>query len=283
MKRVAIFRPQESEGAIVLADQIAREFERNAIEADIADVWDGAEEIPLAGADLIVCIGGDGSVLRTARLAVDVPVPILGVNMGRLGFLTSVSPRDFFNEFERLLAGDWSVEERLMVRGSLSEGAEAGRVFHGLNDIVVSHQEPGRPVYVELAVDGARVATYRCDAMIVATPTGSTGYSLSAGGPILAPTEHHLVVTPVAAHMALGRALVLQPESRVTLAIHSREGAIFTVDGQENLAVPAGGRVEAAVSPHTALFVRFGPSSSFYADLAERLEVQLSSAMRDGA
>jgi NAD+ kinase len=200
--------------------------------------------------------------------------------MGRLGFLTDMSPRDCFNHVERILAEDWRIEQRLMVRGEVLGAPDApAAVFHGLNDFVVSRRAPGRPIYVEVRVDNHRLALYRCDGIIVATPTGSTGYSLSAGGPILAPTEHHLVLTPVSAHLSLGRSLVLQPESVVELEVTSDNGAILSVDGQEDLPIATGVRVKISVSEHTTRFVRFREPSSFYADLAEKLEVQMSSAM----
>jgi NAD+ kinase len=229
-------------------------------------------------------VGGDGTVLRAARVTVPHAIPILGINMGRLGFLTDMSPRDFFNHLERVLACEWRLEERLMVRASvpdLDPGHEL--TFHGLNDVVVSRKSPGRPVYVDLRIDGARVANYRCDGMIVSTPTGSTGYSLSAGGPILAPTEHHLVVTPVSAHLALSQSLVLEPASEVQLRVTSDHGAILSIDGQEDVNVPSGTAVHIRQSEHVTNFARFREAASFYASLAEKLGFQLSSAMNNGA
>lgn len=281
LKRALVLRPEGAGPALALADRIADAFVGADVEVAVADVWGPAPDA-LARAELIVCAGGDGTVLRTARLAVHHDAPILGVNVGRLGFLTSLSPDGFFRALDRILARDWDVERRLMVAGTVVAGAEAGLAFHGLNDIVLSRRSPGRPVYVELDVDGERVARYRCDGMIVATPTGSTGYSLSAGGPILAPVERHLVVTPVSAHLAIGRSLVLEPSAVVTLSVGSAEGAILTVDGQEDAPLAGGARVAVRASEHVARFALLHPSSSFYGHLAERLEVQLSSAMNDG-
>ncbi len=282
LKRALVLRPEGVDPALVLAGRIAEAVSRSGVEVSVAGVWGDVPADALAEADLIICVGGDGTVLRAARLAVPRAAPILGVNMGRLGFLTSLSPEGFFRELDRIVAGDWEIEKRLMVTGAVLGGEAAGRVFHGLNDIVLSRRSPGRPVYVELAVDGERVALYRCDGMIVATPTGSTGYSLSAGGPILAPVERHLVVTPVSAHLAIGRSLVLAPSSTVTLSVRSDEGAILTVDGQEDAHLAGGARVSLAVSAHEAQFALLRPSASFYSRLAARLEVQLSSAMNDG-
>ncbi len=281
LKRVLILRPEGVEPALLLAGRIAASFEQAGVEAHEAGVWGNVPADALETADLIVCVGGDGTVLRAARLAVPRPTPILGVNMGRLGFLTSLNRDAFFDQFARILASEWEVEERLMVGAAVIEGEFAGRSFHGLNDIVLSRRSPGRPIYVELAIDDERVALYRCDGMIVATPTGSTGYSLSAGGPILAPVERHLVVTPVSAHLAIGRSLVLEPSSTVTLSVRSSEGAILTVDGQEDIRLASGARVSLAASEHIARFALLDPPSSFFGHLAERLEVQLSSAMTD--
>ena len=282
LKRVLVLRPEGVEPALVLAGRIADACEQAGVEVRVEGAWGHVPAEALAGAELIICAGGDGTVLRAARLAVPRPLPILGVNMGRLGFLTSLNRDAFFDQFDRIIAGEWEVEERLMVAATVTEGEAAGRSFHGLNDIVLSRRSPGRPVYVELAVDGDRVALYRCDGMIVATPTGSTGYSLSAGGPILAPVERHLVVTPVSAHLAIGRSLVLEPSSTVTLSVRSDEGAILTVDGQEDLRLAGGSRVSLSASEHSACFALLDPPSSFFGHLAERLEVQLSSAMNNG-
>jgi NAD+ kinase len=280
LRSVVIFHHPQSEGAALFARQMAQEFERRSIEAFVADAFEDAPSARIAKAGLVVCIGGDGTVLRAARITVPFATPILGVNMGRLGFLTDMSPRDFFNHFERIVAEDWRIEERLMVRGDITDGPDQDHpVYHALNDIVVSRQSPGRPIYVDLRIDRARVAVYRCDGIIVATPTGSTGYSLAAGGPILTPAEHHLVVTPVSAHLALGRSLVIQPDSVVELSVTSDHGAIVSVDGQEDRPISSGATVAIRVSEHVTRFVRFRDPSSFFSDLAEKLEFQLSSTM----
>ncbi len=282
--RTVVFHHPASEGAAVFANQFARELAQHGVETYVADAWADTAGAGLDRTDLVVCVGGDGTVLRAARVVVPYAVPILGVNMGRLGFLTDMSPRDTFNHVERILAKDWRLEERLMVRGEVADGEHtAPHEYHGLNDIVVSRRSPGRPIYVDVKVDHARLALYRCDGIIVATPTGSTGYSLSAGGPILAPTEHHLVMTPVSAHLSLGRSLVLQPDSTVELEVTSDSGAIVSVDGQEDLPVQSGVRISIAVSQHISRFVRFRDPASFYADLAEKLEFQMSSAMNQRA
>ncbi len=283
LRRAVIFHAPRSEGALAFARQVAQEFSRRGIDAGVFDAWGPPPCDAIAASDLIVCVGGDGTVLRTARIAIPHATPILGVNMGRLGFLTDMSPRDFFNAIERVVAADWRLEERIMVHADVMADDAALHSFDGLNDIVVSRRSPGRPVYVDVHIDGARLAIFRCDGIIVATPTGSTGYSLSAGGPILAPTEHHLVLTPVSAHLALGRSLVLQPDSTIEMAVTSEQGAILSIDGQEDEPVAAGVRIVVRQSPHVTRFVRFREPSSFYAELAEKLEMQLSSTINPSA
>lgn len=283
LTKVALLHHPQNEGAAALATQLARELERRGVATAVSDVWGAGAPALVPGAGLVVCIGGDGSVLRAARITIPHAVPLLGINMGRLGFLTDMSPRDFFNRFERVLAEDWRIEERMMARADVADGGATTDVYHGLNDIVVSRQSPGRPIYVDLRVDGAEVANYRCDGIIVSTPTGSTGYSLSAGGPILAPEEHHLVVTPVSAHLALSRSLVLQPDSVVEMRVTSDHGAVLSVDGQDDVPVGSGAVVRVRKSEHVTRFVRFRDPSSFYAELAEKLEFQLSSTMHPSA
>lgn len=279
LTQAVILHHPQSEGAAAFARQLEREFDRRGVSTVVSDVWKDIARSLIPGAGLVVCIGGDGTVLRAARLAVPESPPLMGINMGRLGFLTDMSPRDFYNQFERVIAEDWRVEERVMVRGEVLDGPETPVEYHGLNDIVISRNSPGRPVYVDVRIDHAQVAIYRCDGMIVSTPTGSTGYSLSAGGPILSPTEHQLVVTPVSAHLALGRSLVLPPSSEVELRVTSDHGAILSVDGQEDVPVASGALVRVRVSEHVTRFARFRDPASFYAELAERLEFQLSSTM----
>jgi NAD+ kinase len=283
ISRVVVFHHPHSESAASFSAQLAKELERRGVDAFVADAWEQAASARVEHSDLAICVGGDGTVLRCARVLVPHAVPILGVNMGRLGFLTDLSPRDIFTRIESIVAREWRVEERLMVRADVYDAdSRLLGVYHALNDIVVSRPSPGRPVYVDVRIDGARVAIYRCDGIIVATPTGSTGYSLAAGGPILAPTEHHLVVTPVSAHLALGRSLVLQPDTTVDLLVVSDHGGVLSVDGQDDLPLVAGARVVCHSSEHVTRFARFREPSTFFAELAEKLESQLSSPMNHG-
>jgi NAD+ kinase len=279
VKRVVILHRPDTEGAIAFAREAVARFARLGVDAVYADVWSDEAADLLDGGDFLVCAGGDGTVLRGARINIGYGLPILGVNLGRLGFLTDVDTRAFFANLDRIVEGDWRLEERVMVRGEYTGEDGDLAVYHGLNDIYVSRRAPGRPIYVDLAIDCARVAVYRCDGIIVSTPTGSTGYSLAAGGPILVPTEHHLVLTPVSAHLALARSIVLQPQTEVEMLVTSDHGATLSVDGQEDVPLASGTRVRARMSEHVTRFARLRAPESFYAELAEKLESQLVSAM----
>lgn len=278
IESAAIYHHPRSEGAAGFAREVAAELKRRSIPSKVANAWDDDAAAIAKDATVAIVVGGDGTVLRVARVLAATPIPIVGVNMGRLGFLTDLSPRDFYNQLDRVVAGDWRLEDHIMVRADL----DSGDSYLGLNDIVVSRRHPGRPVYIDVEIDGAHVALYRCDGIIVATPTGSTGYSLAAGGPILAPTEHQLVLSPVSPHLALGRSIVMQPQSVVELRVTSEDGGILSVDGQEDVFIDGATKVRVRVSDHVTTFARFRDQAFFYAELAERLEQQLSSTMNHG-
>jgi NAD+ kinase len=236
----------------------------------VTSEWDDdALRTDMPGSDLLICLGGDGTVLRAARTVAPNPVPILGVNMGRLGFLAEVRPDELMDRLPDVLAGKYRVEERAMLEADIPG---LGVPCDALNDVVVGRQTVGRPIYVDVVVDGSRLAIHRCDAMIVATATGSTAYSLSAGGPILHPESRDLVLTAVAPHIAASRPLVLPPDSLVELTVSADKDAIVSIDGQVDTQLNSGDTVSVRRSPHTARFVRFSSPQDYYGMLAERLD-----------
>ncbi len=270
MKKIGIFVHSRWAAAARLAAEV-REFL-----ADKADeVWQTHEwedntvvgRIP--GTELLICLGGDGTVLRAARTVVPYPVPILGVNMGRLGFLAEVRPGELVDRLPDVLAGRCRIEQRTMLQAQIPSW---GMTVHALNDVVLGRASVGRPIYVDVAVDGSRLAVHRCDAMIVATATGSTAYSLSAGGPILHPESEELILTPVAPHLGSARPLVLPPHAVIDLTVNADTETIVSVDGQVDRALASGDSVSVCRSPHIARFVRFSKPEDYYGLLAERLD-----------
>ena len=238
----------------------------------------GEGDASLKETDLIVTVGGDGTILRAARPAVAHDIPLLGVNMGRLGFMTELRPADALERIPGFLEGGGWVEERSMIKARIFDGEEESASssiesewHHALNDVVVTRGETPRLIWVRALVDGAELTSYRSDAVIVSTATGSTGYNISAGGPILDPRAEEMVLKPVAPHVGLATAVVLPPGVSVELRVTSSDGAVLSVDGYLNLPVEKGWGVRIQRSERKAKFLRERSSRDFYASLTRRL------------
>ena len=221
----------------------------------------------LSGADLAVSLGGDGTFLRLVPLAYASGVPVLGVNFGRVGYLLGVQPSELNSAIAGALDGETAVEERIVlavtVSGDLSPAAGDDRSLPGdgsvcspehrwwvaLNEMVVEKTVPGHMVSLSTAVDGEELLSYNADGVLIASPTGSTAYNLSAGGPILAPDLPAMVLTPVAPHLAIGRSLVLRADEVATIRVLPSRPAVLVVDGREAGRLSAGSQVTCRVAP----------------------------------
>lgn len=184
--------------------------------------------------DMLVVLGGDGTLLSVARLAVGFDVPIMGVNLGGLGFMTEFSPDTIFADMQDVLAGKFKAEQRVMLTAKvISETTSEVATFSALNDLVVNKGAMARIFDIETYVDTLYVCTFKADGLIISTPTGSTAYSLSAGGPILLPTLQNIVITPICPHTLTNRPIVLADTSSIELVIKSKDSDVFlTIDGQ---------------------------------------------------
>ncbi|TKB82148.1 MAG: NAD(+) kinase [Nitrospira sp.] len=223
-------------------------------------------------ADLLLVLGGDGTMLNAARLVEERQVPILGVNMGGLGFLTEVGAGDLYPALERVIAQDYRIEERLMLRGQLHRHGEHVAQSTVLNDIIVSKGALSRMIEVQATVDGHVVTKLRGDGLIVSTPTGSTAYSMSAGGPILHPSVNALILTPICPHTLTHRPLLIPSNAALELMLMSQdEGAMVTFDGQVGVAMSPGDTVTITASPHKTRLVRF-PERTYYDTLRMKLK-----------
>lgn len=184
---------------------------------------------PSAQPDLCVVLGGDGTVLATARAFAEGPVPILGINFGRVGYLAAVQAHQWESGIEDVLLGRATVEPRMRLSLTMPDGKR----FLALNDVVFSRQSAGSMVGLQLEADGVRVSDYHADGLIFASPSGSTAYSLGAGGPILAPSMQAVVVTPISAHALGHRPLVMRPDALLRVSVLTgQEAAAVSVDGQ---------------------------------------------------
>lgn len=261
-------------GARALAERLHAQIAEAGLESWCAPLerdgpagGEGPVEAQLPGSELLVCVGGDGTVLQASGLASAFGVPVFGVRMGRLGFLAESTEGEAEAALRLILAGEGRIEERTMAQAVL----EDGEPLHALNDVVIGRQRLGRTVSVGVHLDGVVLAEYRTDAIIVATATGSTGYALAIHGPILYPTSPELIVAAVAPHLSYSNALVVRDGATVTLEVARGHEAVMTVDGHHEVEVRSGSTVRIARSPRRARFVRLGGENQFYANLAQRL------------
>ncbi len=230
----------------------------------------------MSGTDLVVTAGGDGTMLRATQVTAPCGVPMVGINMGRLGFMTELQVHDALEKLPSYYSGSPRIDAHNMlsariIRAAASSLPNVEGPFHALNDVVLSRGSVSRVVTIRTTVDGAEVASLRSDGIILATATGSTGYSLAVGGPILDPLSEDLVLKPVAAHVGLNASLVLQPGARVGLYLEGAQDAVLSVDGYIERQLQPGDRVEVEQSPLKARFLRAHPKNHFYATLTRRL------------
>lgn len=217
-------------------------------------------EVPI---DLVVSIGGDGTMLRATRRAVAADADVLGINLGQLGYLAEIEPGGWEAALVGYFAGQHQITERLLVSSSITVGAEAGGDASvtfppALNEVVIEKQAMGRTVRLGVSIDGEFFTNYVADGVIIATPTGSTAYSLSARGPIVAPTHRALLLTAVSPHSLFDRSLVLEPSSTVQVEVLGDRAAAVAVDGEHIRVLPPGATVTATADPRPARFVTFG-------------------------
>jgi NAD+ kinase len=223
-------------------------------------------------ADLVIVLGGDGTILRVARELEGSATPLLGVNLGNLGFLTSVRGDKLASAVREVLRGDYQVSERQALQATLLRASKRNEAHRALNDVVVSRGAFSRIVRLRLSVDGELLTEYVCDGMIFATATGSTAYSLSAGGPIMVPTARALIITPICPHALSNRSVIAGENSVVRCQVMSAAGELLlTVDGQVQLRMEVGDEVEVRQSPRTVQLVT-PKNHSYFKVLREKLK-----------
>jgi NAD+ kinase len=212
-------------------------------------------------ADLAICIGGDGTTLRTVHLLAGAPVPIIGVNVGLLGYLTEVEPPALVESIDRWFAGaelgGWRVDERMMLAVTATRDGEAVGSWSALNEAVLEKLEPGHTIRLKVDIDGTPFTSYAADGLILATPTGSTAYSFSARGPVLSPRLRALLLTPVSPHMLFDRSLTLDASESVAVEVLGHRVVTLSVDGQPATTLAEGDVVRVTASADVARFVRF--------------------------
>ena len=272
MQKVGVvFNPRIDE-ASQLTDAVSRWLDQRSTQHWTSTTDQG--QVPdheLSESDLLVVVGGDGTTLMAGRLAAPYDVPIFGINLGRVGFLSEADPTAWQEKLGQVLDGQHWLERRLMLEAQVMREGIILSNLTALNDIVVSRGAQVRVVRFHLFVDGDHVTTYTADALIAATPTGSTAYSLAAGGPLLPPQLQNYLVLPVAPHLSFERPLVLHQEAIVKIKVQTDYGAIVTADGQNALDLLDGDEVDISKHRCESIFARVDEPSYFYHRLMQRL------------
>jgi NAD+ kinase len=232
-------------------------------DAEPLELLDLVSERKPESAGLALCLGGDGTMLRAVKMLGGAGVPIIGVNIGLLGYLTEVEPSGLTGALERWAAGsetgEWRIEERMMLDATLHRfGSDRIETWTALNESVIEKQEAGHTVRLLVRIDGAAFTSYAADGLIIATPTGSTAYSLSARGPVVSPKHRALLLTPVSPHMLFDRSLVLDPDEEVEIEVIGHRPATLSIDGQTAVSLAEGDTVVVRASASVARFIRFG-------------------------
>jgi NAD+ kinase len=240
--------------------------------------WEADEIAPLvAASQCVIAIGGDGAMLRAARLCAKVDVPVFGINTGHLGFLTEAGGDDWEAPLQQLLDGQFWIESRMMIRCELNRAGVRTFIGDALNDVVISRGSVARSVLLETYIDGGWATTYNADGLIIATPTGSTAYALAVGGPILPPELKNILVVPVAPHLTMDRPMVLSEGATVEIRVSpdTQTDVVLTVDGEQLHELDDQDSVIVRASERISRFIRLRDRNYFYRSLLDRLEPRM--------
>jgi len=274
-----ISKPRSEPAATIVPELIAWLAERNIgvrLDPETAAYAGQANALPRQdvpdGAQLVIVLGGDGTLLSAARAIGGRDIPLFAVNMGGLGFLTAITVDEIFPQLERALHGDLRMSRRRMLHCELWRGSERLAAYEALNDVVATKAEIARMIDLEIQIDGHFVCTFRVDGLIIATPTGSTGYSLSAGGPIVYPSVAAVVITPICPHTLSNRPVVVPDDKVIELINLSADDSTYlTIDGQVGELLRCGDRVRCQRSEHSISLIR-PPSMMFFDVLSQKLK-----------
>ncbi len=270
MRKAGILYNARIPAAQTLAERLAEWLGQRKITAWKCPVADEARvREELAGSEAVISLGGDGTMLRVARLVAPEGIPILGINMGNLGFTTELTESEAMEKLPAFFDGKGWIDERAMLQAELPLHSSAP--VHALNDIVVARGSVVRLIKIKALLNGQPIATYRADGIIAATATGSTGYSLAAGGPILFPDAREFLLTPILPHLTLSAALVLSHDAVVELEVQTAHEARMSVDGQVEVPLRSLDTVVIRRSPYTTRLLRIQPRSFFYRTLLSKL------------
>jgi NAD+ kinase len=273
MKRIGIFYHPLKEAACTLARELTASLREQRLAVWLCSAWEWEQSAAqIEGTDLVLSIGGDGTILRAAQAVIPRPIPITGINLGRLGFMTELSVRETMVKLPLLLDGQGAIDTRAVLEAVVETpaGKEPLR-FNALNDVVIARGGTPRLVNVDARIDGLPLTTYRSDGVVVASATGSTGYALAAGGPILHPQSRDFVLVPILPHLSYAFPMVLPPASVARLGLAGPTPGILSIDGHINIDLAAGDVVTVRIGTATVDFLRIH-QTHFYSSVEERLK-----------
>lgn len=246
------------------------ETEGNALEMDKSKIHSNLGE----AVDCVITLGGDGTLLRAARMMYPYAIPILGINLGNLGFLTEIELNEIDEALERLIGGMYHLEDRMMLEARVKRNGRVIQSFVGLNDVVVTNGSFARLIVLDIYAEDEFITTYKADGVILSTPTGSTAYSLSAGGPIVYPEVDVTIVTPICPHTIQNRSLVLPPQKTVRVVMSSQHtDSMLTIDGQSGFKLNNGDEIVVSQAPNYTRLVRI-KEYEFFSILQEKLRTE---------
>lgn len=277
MKTIAIFYQGRKQTTFQFAAQLASTLHKQGYESRLVDLRNESQECAspaFGGCNLVIVLGGDGTIVHAARLCACAGIPIIGINFGRVGFLTELEPNEIATHLPYYLNGDASVwvDERTMLHAILDQDGQSEE-FLALNDIVIARGTWPRVVQVHTWIDDFDYNTSHSDGVIVSTATGSTAYNMAVGGPLLHPQVKSTVLTPIAAHLASDRSLVLHPEATIKLQIWTgSQNGVFSSDGQLNREVKDGAIITVHKSQYITRFLRRRPPTYFYQIINAKLK-----------
>jgi NAD+ kinase len=273
MKRIGIFFHPLKDAACSLAWELTEFLRGQHLSVWQCSAWEWENALPqINGSDLIITVGGDGTILRAAQAIMPNPIPILGINLGRLGFMTELTVGETMEKILLILKGEGEIDERSILEADVKTSRDkALHHFYALNDVVVARGGTARLVNIDASIDGAPLTTYRADGVVIATATGCTGYALAAGGPILHPQSTDFVMAPILPFLSYSYPMVIPANSISRLALGTNTSGIISIDGHINIDLAGGDVVTVKHSTGTVRFLRVH-HHSFYETLEQRLK-----------
>ena len=273
IKKVGILYHPRVEITLAKAREVSNSIKKRGISAWIGSAWEKEKtRTMLKGTDLLLTVGGDGTILRAVQSVIPGTTPVTGINLGKLGFLTELDADGALDMLPRLLGGKGWLDQRSMLQVELKSKGRQSRVFHALNDAVIGRGEIARIIRIHVTIDGQAFTTYKADAVIAATATGSTGYALAVGGPVIHPQSRDFLLVPVAPHLCFSYPLVLTETAEVVLSLNTYHAATLSIDGHINMPLSDGDKLTIRRGPHVARFYRIRPRDFFYQTLEDKLK-----------